>query len=872
MDRHSRDFFREREMKVARILKFFLSRDYYIERSGDLEEAYSELVEESGHIQANTWLLFQIFKLCFGTIRTSIIWRWIMIKNYFKITLRITKQHKEYSLINIAGLALGIACCLLILFWVQDELSFDRFHENADHLYRLVEDLHFEGRTLHIARTPSAVAPALLEEIPEVVNSAIYYPAPSLLVTHGENNFYENGVAFASPSFLEMFTFPFVKGNQDSGLEDLSSVVITAEAAEKYFGRDNPIGKTLRINNKQDFIVRSVLENVPQNSHLKFDVLLPFAALENIGEDAGIRWKPVKGNWGVNFYFSYIQIAENTDIHALESKIVDFIKEHSSITSTKLYVQPVKKIHLHSQLVADVEDNGSIKHVYIFSIIAFFVLLIACINFMNLTTAHAARRAKEVGMRKISGAKRGQIVNQFLGESIILSFFSLILAVCIVLVLLPAFNSLSGKEMTFDMISSASIFLILIGTTVITGILAGSYPAFILSSFQPINILGKSGKSAPKKMVFRRFLVIIQFSLSIFLIIATFVVHDQLHFIQNSPLGFDRDHVVSIRLRGETAQSFPALKEELLKNPQILGVTAANQLPTHIIYSLTGAYWEGKDPENDVLFHFITVDYDFIKTLNLQLVEGRAFSKEFQSDQTAAFILNEKAAEYIGKESVVGEAFGFFGRKGRIIGVAKNFHFDNFYNEIKPLVLVYEAPSSDNFLIAKISGDNISKNVAIMEEAWKKTIPFYPFELNFLDEEFNRQYRSEKRMGRLFNSFTFLSVFIASLGLFGLVSFMANQRTKEIGIRRVVGASVADIVKILTKEFILLVGIANLIAWPVAYFFMGKWLDNFVFRTHVQVWMFLFSAIIAFVIALISVSYKTIKAATAIPVDSLRYE
>jgi ABC-type antimicrobial peptide transport system permease subunit len=605
---------------------------------------------------------------------------------------------------------------------------------------------------------------------------------------------------------------------------------------------------------------------------LKFDFLLPFAAIEDMREDAGIRWKPVMENWGINFYFSYIQVAENTDIHALDNKIVNFIKEHSSITSTELHVQPIKKIHLHSHLVGDVEDNGSIKHVYIFSIIAFFVLFIACINFMNLTTAHAARRAKEVGMRKISGAKRGQIVNQFLGESLFLSFFSLIFAVCIVLVFFPAFNSISGKEIAFDTGNSIGVFLILIVITVTTGIVAGSYPAFFMSSFSPINILRSSGKSAPRKMVFRRFLVVIQFSFSIFLIIATFVVHDQLHFIQNSPLGFDRDHVVSIRLRGETAQYFPSVKNELLKSPNILSVTAADQLPTHIIYSLTGAYWEGKDPKDDVVFHFVTVDYDFIKTLNLQLVEGRAFSKEFQSDKTAAFILNEKAAEYIGKESVVGEAFGFYGRRGRIIGVVENFHFDNFYNEIKPLVLMYEAPSSDNFLIAKISGDNISKNVSVMEEAWNKTVPFYPFELNFLDDEFNRQYRSEKRMGRLFNTFTFLSIFIASLGLFGLVSFMANQRTKEIGIRRVVGASVADIAKILTKEFALLVGIANIIAWPAAYYFMNKWLDNFAFRTHIQIWIFLFSAVIASVIAFLSIGYKTIKAATANPVDSLRYE
>ncbi len=872
MGGHSGNFADEWGVKALRFLRFLLSQDYYLERSGDLEEAYADLLGESGLFRAKAWLWFQILKLCFGVIRASIFWRLIMLKNYFKITLRIVKQHKEYSFINIAGLALGIACCLLILFWVQDELSFDRFHQNADHLYRIIEDLNFEGKTLHIARTPSAVGPALLEEIPEVVNSGIYLPAPSLLVTHGENNFYENGVAFASPSFLEMFTFPYIKGNQDSALEDLSSVVITTDVADKYFNKEDPLDKILRINNKYDFIVRGVIENVPRNSHLKFDFLLPFQALENMPEDAGIRWRPVIENWGVNFYFTYIQVAEQTDIHALDNKIVNFIEEHSSITSTKLHVQPIKKIHLHSNLVADVEDNGSIKHVYIFSIIAFFVLFIACINFMNLTTAYAARRAKEVGMRKISGAKRGQIINQFLEESISLSFFSLIFAICIVLVFLPAFNSLSGKELAFDTANSVSIFFIIIVITATTGILAGSYPAFFLSSFQPINILRSSGKSGQRKMVFRRFLVIVQFSLSIFLIIATFVVHDQLHFIQNSPLGFERDHVVSIRLRGETAQYFPSVKNELLKNPNILGVTAANQLPTHIIYSITGAYWEGKDPKDEVLFHFITVDYDFIQTLNLQLVEGRAFSKEFQSDQTASFILNEKAAKYIGKESTVGESFSFYGRKGEIIGVVKNFHFDNFYNEIKPLVLLYEAPSSDNFLIAKISADNISENLAFMEEAWSKTVPFYPFELNFLDEVFNRQYQSEKRMGRLFNSFTFLSLFIASLGLFGLVSFIANQRTKEIGIRRVVGASVADIVKILTREFALLVAVANIIAWPAAYYFMSQWLDNFAFRTHMQMWMFLFSAAIVFIIAFLSVSYKTINAAKANPVDSLRYE
>jgi putative ABC transport system permease protein len=881
LDRHSGDFFGEWEVKrtyaavprlAERILRILYSQDNYLERSGDLEEVYADWAEKSGFFWAKAWLWFQILRLFYGAIRTNIDWRYTMLKNYFKITLRTIKQHKEYSLINIAGLAMGIACCILILLWVKDELSFDKFNRNVDHLYRIVVELSFEGQTLHVSRTPSAVGPALLEEIPEVINSVRYSKAPSLLVSYAENNFYESGVVFADPSIFEMFTFPFKKGNKDSALENPSSVVISESVAAKYFPRDNPIDKTLRINNKHDFIVRGVIENVPRNSHLKFDILLPFQALENMGEDVGIRWRPVEGNWGINWYFTYVQITEQADIQGLDNKIFNLIAEHSSITSTKLHTQPVKKIHLHSNLVADVEDNGNIKYVQIFSIVAFFVLFIACINFMNLTTAHAARRAKEVGIRKVAGAKRGQIIKQFLGESTFLSIFSLIIAICIVLSVLPVFNNVTGKELSFTSVSSTGILLILILVTLSTGFVAGSYPAFFLSSFQPVTTLRKSGKFGPKSLAFRRFLVVLQFSLSIILIIATLVVHKQLDFIQNSNVGFERDHVVCIRLRGESPQYYDSLKNELLKNPNILSATAANQLPTHILYSITGAHWEGKNPDDNFLFHFVTVDYDFIQTLNLQIVDGRDFSKDFQSDRTEAFILNEKAAEIMGKEYPIGKLFYFFGRKGKIIGIVKNFNFASFYNEIKPLVLLYEPPSSDNYIMIKISGDNISTNLASVEESWNKTIPLYPLEFSFLDEEFNRQYQSEKRMGRLFNIFTFLSIFIASLGLFGLVSFMSNQRTKEIGIRRVIGASALDIVNMLTKEFVILVAVANVIAWPVAYFFMSRWLNTFVFRTNVHIWIFLLSAMAAFVIAFISVSYKTIKAALANPINALRYE
>ena len=794
-----------------------------------------------------------------------------MIKNYFKISLRIIKQHKEYSLINIIGLAMGMACCIIILLWVQDEMSFDGFNKNAASLYRITETQTFDGETSHVARAPAPLAPALLEEVPEVINSMSFFPAPSLLVSYKENHFYESGIGFAGPSIFEMFTFPFLNGNPETALHDTSSIVITKEQAEKYFNREDPINKIIRLNNKHEFVVTGVIENVPKNSHLQFDFLLSLEAMENMREDVGIPWHPVLGNWGINFLYSYIQVAENVDIDSLDTKILNFIQEHASIGSIKLHLQPIKKIHLHSNLVADVEGNGSIKFVYIFSIVAFFVLFIACINFMNLSTAHAGKRAKEVGMRKISGAKKEQIILQFLGESFFLSFLSLLFAVCIVLLFLPVFNNLAGKNLSINMMNSSYVVFILIGAAITAGLLAGLYPAFFMSSFRPLSMLKSLKKPGPKGLVFKRLLVIFQFSLSILLIIATLIVHSQLHFIQNSRLGFEKEQMICIRLRGESAQYYQSIKTELLKNSNIMNVTAANQLPTNIIYSFTGADWRGRDPENEQVFHFITVDYDFFETLNMRMAAGRAFSNEFQTDRSEAFILNEKAASIIGWETPVGEEFSYYNRSGKIIGIVQDFHFENFYNEIEPLILLYDPPGSDHYLMVKTSGD-ISGSLKFIEETWNKGAPSYPFEFSFLDEEFGRQYQSEKRMGRLFNYFTSISVLIASLGLFGLASFMSSQRTKEIGIRRVVGASAADIVRLISKEFLVLVGVANIIAWPAAFFFMSKWLNNFVFKTNIQIWIFLLSALAAFTIALLSVSYKTIKAALANPVDSLRHE
>ena len=840
--------------------------------NGDYEEIYVLLQKNEGKITAYLWIFRQIFKSSILYFSNSIIWSIIMFKNYLKVALRNILRNKMFSFINISGLALGMACFIMILFWVQYEVSYDKFNKNADNLYRITEQLNFSNRTSNIARTPSALAPALFEEIPEVVNSMRYINAPSLMVAYEKNKFYENGIAFADPSIFEMFTFHFSKGDKKSALNNISSIVISEDMAEKYFGKDDPLNKTLNINNKHDFIVTGVLENVPGNSHLKFDFIIPFPTLENMRGEVGIRWSPVLGNWGINFYYTYVQVVNTTDINQLANKILNFIGEHSSISSIKLFLQPVTKIHLHSNLIADFEDNGDIKYVYIFSIIAFFILFIACINFMNLTTARAGNRAKEVGMRKISGAKKAGIIKQFLGESILLSFIAFITALFIVFLFLPVFNNLSGKELSLNILKNPNLFFTLFFTVTLTSLIAGSYPSVFLSSFRPVNILKGSIKFGPKSTLFRRILVVIQFSLSILLIVATLVVHKQLNFIQNSNLGFEKEHIVYIRLRGNTAQYYNSLKSELLKNPNIQGVTASDQLPTNIIYSVTGANWEGKNPDETIEMNFVTVDYDFCKTLNMEIADGREFSKEFQNDRTGAFILNEKASRILGKESPVGKQFSFFGRNGEIIGVVKNFHFATFYNEINPLVLLYSAPGNDQYLITKITGEKISENLNFIGDTWKNIVPSYPFEYNFLNDDFNRQYKAEQRTGKIFNYFTFLAIFIASLGLFGLVSFICIQRTKEIGIRKAIGASVNNIVIILTKEFIILVTIANIVSWPAGYYFMKKWLNNFVFKTNMEIWTFLFSGITAIMITLLTISYQTIKTARSNPADTLRHE
>jgi ABC-type antimicrobial peptide transport system permease subunit len=785
-----------------------------------------------------------------------------MLKSYLKIVLRNIKRHKGYSFINITGLALGMACCLLITIWVLDELSYDKFHENAASLYRVEENQDYSGRQLHVNLTPHPLAPPLKDEIPEIIDATRYVWAGGLLFHYGDKVFFEDNIRAVDPSFFQMFTFPLLKGDENMALHSPYSLVLSEDIAEKYFGEEDPLGQIISINNQYDFTVTGIMKNVPHNSYLRFDIIIPYEFLRKTGK--------TDEEFGSNSIQTFVKLQENISLEQVNEKIFGFIRTRLPESRTDLVLMPYTRIHLHSYFGWE-KDSGAIQYIYIFSLIALFIILIACINFMNLSTARSANRAKEVGLRKVVGALKRHIIQQFYGESVIFAFIALIFAVVIVSLLLPAFSSLASKELSWSVTGIESILIGLLAITLFTGLVAGSYPALFLSAFQPVKVLRGSLKSGAGSSRFRKVLVVVQFSISILLIIGTTVVYKQLNFMKNRRLGWDKEHLVYIYLRADIKKSYEALKTELVKDSRILGVTGVFQLPSYNSGNSGGADWDGKDPEQQVLIGINVVDFDFIETLKIEMAEGRSFSREFSSDLSTSFIVNEEVAKIMEKESVVGERFSFVGVEGSIIGVMKNFHYQPIRNKIEPLA-IHVFPDYINYMLIRIPPGSISESLQFVENTWNRVIPDYPLEYRFLDEAFDRMYRTEDRMGTLLKYFAVLAVFIACLGLFGLASFTAEQRTKEIGVRKVLGASVSQVTLLLCKQFLLLVMLANVIACPVAYLVMKNWLQNYAYQTGLELFIFVAAMAAALVVAVISVSFQAIRAAISNPVDSLRYE
>jgi putative ABC transport system permease protein len=781
-----------------------------------------------------------------------------MIWNYFKIALRNIKMYSVHSMLNISGMAIGMACALLILLWVQDEWSYDRHFKNADNLYRVLENQYYTGgQVIPTAITPTALAHALKEEYPEIIRSSRYLDILKMPLQKGDE-FINEVFAPVDKDFLKMFSIEFVHGDIKSALNGPHDIVITEEMAHKYLGDEDPVGKTLT-SMGMVLTVTGVIKGFPHNSHIRFDGLVPFEILtEMFGANTN--------DWGGYPCFTYIELIEGSDSKIVDKNIVDFIKKHNKESNTEIFLQNIKKIHLFSsgKYRSDIGGHGDITYVRILGLIAIFILLIACINFMNLSTAQSARRAKEIGVRKVAGATKRKIVIQFLGESLLIVFVAHAIAMILIELMLPGFNNLIGKQLYIDY-QSAGLYIGLISVVLFCGFLAGSYPALYLSSLKPMNTIKGIINKNPGNARFRRVLVIFQFSMSVLLILCTLIVGNQFNYMKNKKLGLNKDNIgyfISFGIQRET------LKKDLSNNPDILSVTNACPIINGKIAE-SGFDWSGKKEGDDVLFHLFYADEDYAKTFQLELKEGRFFSSEFSTDANAV-VINEQAAKILGFKDPIGEILSSQdGSKFRIIGIVKDFHFQSLHNKIEPLIMIN---GNDIFCSVKMKPDHISATVDYIRKTLKSYNLPYSVDFKFLEDDYNNMYRTEQRMGKIFGYFSFLAIIISCLGLIGLSFFMTERRTKEIGIRKANGAKAIEIFSLLSNEYMILVIISILIACPIAWFAMHKWLQNFAYRINISWWVFALAGTIALFTALLTVCFQSFKAAGKNPVESLRYE
>jgi putative ABC transport system permease protein len=788
-----------------------------------------------------------------------------MFQNYFKIALRNLWRHKALSAINIFGLAIGMACSILILLWVQDELSYDRFHAQADNLYRIT----CTTPDIKAAVSTAPMAAALKAQLPEAVNTVRLISSTNLFSV-GTRKFEEKHVFFADASFLELFSFPLLQGNPKTALHRPDGILITEAMAEKYFGKTEALGQIIRKDNQDDFTITGILANVPANSHLQFDFILPLAFIARSNQDLE------ENRWGNFNFYTYVQLHENTvssdaALQKLNKQVTRIFKQHLDKMQVTFQLQPVSRIHLHSNnLLRDVPGSGSIQYVQIFLVVALFMLAVACINFMNLTTARSARRAKEVGLRKVIGARRDQLIWQFLGESTVVSILALLLAIILVVTLLPAFNNLTGKYLAINF-WDVKFLVGLLGIALVTGLLSGSYPALFLSGFLPIDVLKGQVKVGAGNVLFRNTLVITQFVVSIILLVGTAVVYQQLYYIQNKHLGFDKENLVYTPITGELWPKQQALKTTLSQDPLTSAFTIVSDLPTNLITGSINVYWEGKDPQAQPVFPDMAVDENFISVFNMKLLRGRSFSNVLKSD-TANYIVNETALRIMGMEAAtaVGKSLALNNVKGTIIGVVQDFNFKPMQHAIEPLILRFNRQGGT--VVVRTTPGNIESAIQALKNISQTLNPTFPFTYNFLDEDIAKLYQSEQRMGNIFNVFALWAIFISCLGLYGLSAFMAEQRTKEIAVRKVLGASVFDIVGLLSKDFVALVLVANILAWPLAWYGLHRWLQDFAYRVEMGWWVFVLAGVLALLIALLTISLQAIKAAVANPVKSLRTE
>ena len=783
-----------------------------------------------------------------------------MFRNYLISTIRNLIRQKGFSIINILGLTIGMAIAILIYIWVTNELSYDKFNQKVDNLYLLVQTQHYTSGPLTTVCMPGPIAKDIRNDIPEIKNSFMYYVLGATISYN--DKLYTEDVRLSDPQLFEMFDFEFLRGDPNHVFDDINSVVLSDKMAEKLFEDEDPMGKIIKYNNEHSFKVTGIIKETPENSSFRFDLCIPFEFLSNLG------WNLDRYGW--NSFFVYVELVDGVDYKELNNKIKNYIIEKKADpeddSDIDLFLFPLKKIHLHSVRGA----RGDIQYIYIFSAIAIFILIIACINFMNLATARSAKRAREISIRKTVGANRGNLISQFLSESMFISFIAMILAIGLVYLLLPSFNQLLEKEMLFDL-ANIHFWFAIIGITVLVGLLAGSYPAFYLSSFNPIKAMRGGITKGKGNFYFRRILVVFQFTLSVGLIICTLVVIRQLSYLQNNKLGMDLNNVMYLSMRGESKEKYDIFKTELRNNPNILSITRANSIPFYIGSNSGGIEWEGKDTDEDILVGMGFTDVDYTETMGMKLLSGRYYSKDIQSD-TAALVINETAAKAFNMKDPVGKWIMWGDEtKNRIIGLVEDFHHLPMQYEIDPLVLIYSPERSRRVLIktGPVDRKEINEQVEII---WEKVFSGYPFEPRYLKDIYNQAYTEEATLIKIISYFAVFAILISCLGLFALAAYMAEQRTKEIGIRKILGASVSGIVSLTSREFLKWVVISNIIAWPVAWFAMHDWLDSYTYHTNLSPDVFIYSLLISLFIALLTVSYQSIRSAVKKPVDAIKYE
>lgn len=799
-----------------------------------------------------------------------------MIINYLKSVFRSIKNQMFFTFINIAGLSIGITVCILATLYMIQDLNFDNFHKNAGQIYRVHFSTTQSGEKYYEAKSPALLGAALQNKYPEIKkNTRIYFPQKTLVETSGKK-YFESRVSYADPSFFEIFTFETILGNKKQFLKKENTIILTEAVSKKYFGNINPIGKLIELNNKNIFEVTGVIKDVPENSHFKFDFLATYSSLQQQPEEIYLN------QWGATFSYTYLLTEKGFKPKVFEKKTENFFAENTPLRNGKdwrVLLTPLKEIHLNSHLPDEIEENSSYARIIIVGSIAFFVLVLACINFVNLSIARSTKRAVEIGIRKILGAFRVKLIIQFLSESVLISFFALIISFVLVSIFIPYFSSIMGSTLEFGLVNNWFLVLIISFVVLVIGIIAGIYPAFIISAYPPIkvvkgNVLLREGKK--NQLTLRKGLIILQFTISIVLITGTIVINKQYKYLCEYDMGFDKQYMLVIPVNEDINKNYETIKNVLNDIPGVLSSTTCEKAPLGGSEFETECIPGGLGTKESFIINVNAVDFNYMNHFGIKMLAGRNITKEFQNDYSKAMLINKKMALRLGFHNIkdaVGKSYfiSINGYKPEIIGVVDDFNSSSLHNELKPQVFMYKPEWFSEFVV-KINSTSISSTIKRIEEVWSKFFPQYPFEYHFLDEIIDKMYKSEEKYSSMILIFSSLSIFIACLGLLGLTSFMLEQSRKEIGIRKILGASIPGILNILSKEFLRGIIISILLACPLSYYLMDKWLQNFVYRTEISIWVFIAAGLIAIIIAMLTVGFQSYKTAALNPIDSIKYE